>query len=183
MTRSNQGPVIDPTKNVMDFVALNVKRLDEMRESSERHFNELMRMTAETNEKIRQAESDRLNAIRTVDVDAVNRAAEVAATAATALAAQVQASAEAMRAQVAATATAAAVALAASVAQSAISQAAEIEPLKKDIADLRRAQYEAQGIKTQTGETRLNIGAILGGISVILVLIFGMVSIYFAATK
>jgi hypothetical protein len=84
----------------------------------------------------------------------------------------------------------------------------------KDIADLRRAQYEAQGQKTQVvetrnaaedlkpmfdqlqqliiaqaaagggraqvAETRLNLGAVLGGVSVLLVLVFGVLSVFLA---
>ena len=38
--------------------------------------------------------------------------------------------------------------------QTATALAAALEPIQKDIQDLRRAQYEAQGQKTQVVETR-----------------------------
>ena len=100
-------------------------------------------MRAEYAAELRETESARLDAIRRVDVEAVQRAAEVQATQAAALAGQVAAAAEAMRTQVAAAASAATIAL-----------AAALEPVQKDIADLRRAQYEAQGEKGQRVETR-----------------------------
>lgn len=103
-------------------------------------------------------------------VGAVNRAAEVSAQQATTLAAQVATSAETLRTQVAAAAAAATVAL-----------SAALEPIQKDIQDLRKAQYEAQGKSVQTGETRLNAGAILGAISVLLVLVFGLASLWLAS--
>ena len=64
------------------------------------------------------------------------------ATQANVLAAQVAQSSATLRTQVQAAATAATVAL-----------AAALEPIIKDIADLRRAQYEAQGVKAQSTET------------------------------
>ena len=52
---------------------------------------------------------------------------------------------------------------------------AALEPIRKDIADLRRAQYEAQGQKTQVVETRdtnsatrLNVNAVMAVFSVLL---------------
>ena len=102
--------------------------------------------------------------IRAVDVGAVNRAAEVSATQAQTLATQVAVSAETLCTQVAAAATAASTAL-----------SAALEPIQKDIADLRRAQYEAQGQKTQVVETRdtsasktMNINAVMAVLSVII---------------
>jgi len=82
--------------------------------------------------ELMKAEGARLDAIRSVDMGAVAAAAAVATTQAQTLANQVAASAEAMRTTLAAT----------------------LEPIQKDIQDLRRAQYEAQGSKTQVVETR-----------------------------
>jgi hypothetical protein len=175
--------VIDPTKNVLDNIEATTRRLDdlriaeaELRRAETRRIDDLRMAEArrlsdlrQADAELRRAESQRIDAIRAVDVGAVNRAAEVSATQAATLAAQVANSAEALRTQVAAAATAATTNL-----------STALEPIQKDIADLRRAQYEAQGVKAQTGETRLNVGAILGGLSVMLVLIFGVATILIA---
>jgi len=148
-------PVIDPTQNVLDLVEAAIKRQDDLREKDAEHIREIIGIRAEYDEKLREAESDRIDAIRAVDVGAVNRAAEVAATQATVLAAQLQATAEAARTGL----------------------VAALEPIQKDIQDLRKAQYEIAGAKANVGETRLNLGAVLGGLSVLLVLVFGTLSL------
>jgi hypothetical protein len=154
--------IIDPTKNVLDLVRGEIRRVDDLRAADLLLANERARY----DDRLRLAESARIDAIRAVDVGAVQQAATVSATAANTLVLQVATSAETLRNQVAATAIAAATSL-----------AAALEPLQKDIADLRRAQYEAQGVKANVGETRLNIGAVLGGFSVLLVLIFGIATL------
>jgi hypothetical protein len=140
---SSGGPVVDPTRNVLDLVSAAIKRQDDLREAESRHIREMVKVRSEYDTELREAESARIDAIRRVDVEAVQRAAEVQANQQTVLANQVAAAAEAMRTQVAAAATAAATAL-----------GAALEPIIKDIADLRRAQYEAQGQKTQVVETQ-----------------------------
>ncbi len=141
--------VLDPTKNVLDLVEAAIRRQDDLRTAEAAHLRELATLRAEYDAKLRLAESERIDAIRSVDVGAVNRAAEVAATQALTLATQVATSAETLRTQVQAAATASTVAL-----------AAALEPVQKDIADLRRAQYEAQGQKTQVVETQARGGSI-----------------------
>jgi hypothetical protein len=165
-------PVIDPTQNVLDLVQAAITRQDdlremqasyttrigEMREVHARDVSELrasydsqLREQARRSEErldykdqqLRAAETARIDAIRAVDVGAVNRAAEVSATQAATLATQVATSAEALRGQVEA-----------ARQQTATALAAALEPIQKDIQDLRRAQYEAQGVKAQTVETR-----------------------------
>jgi len=160
----------DPTRNVLSLVRSAIQRQDDLREAAERHVRDMSTLRAVYDTKLREAETARIDAIRAVDVGAVNRAAEVSAQAAATLATQVAVSAETLRTQVAAAAAAATTAL-----------AAALEPIQKDIADLRRAQYEAQGVKAQTGETRLNLGAVLGAVSVLLVLIFGVISVVLAS--
>jgi sulfite reductase alpha subunit-like flavoprotein len=153
-------PVIDPTQNVLDLVRAAIQRQDDLRDMADkhskevrdlgdRHTREIVAIRAEFGEKLREAESKRIDAIRAVDVGAVNRAAEVASTQAATLAAQVATSAETLRNQVAAAASAATLAL-----------ASALEPIKVDIADLRKAQYEAQGQKTQVIETREKGGSV-----------------------
>jgi hypothetical protein len=167
--RTTQFPPLgggDPTQNVLDLVDSAIQRQDDLRMAESRHVREIAELRAQHAESLRNAESGRLDAIRTVDVGAVTRAAEVSAQQATILAAQVAASAEALRTQVTAAASAASAAL-----------HAALDPIQKDIQDLRRAQYEAQGVKANVGETRLNIGGILGGVSVALVIVFGLIAV------
>jgi hypothetical protein len=146
-------PVIDPTQNVLDLVNAAIKRQDDLREMQSAHVTQLgqlredharyiTELRAQYGTELRQAETARIDAIRAVDVGAVNRAAEVSATQAATLATQVATSAEALRGQVEA-----------ARQQTATALAAALEPIQKDIQDLRRAQYEAQGQKTQVVET------------------------------
>jgi len=151
------NPALDPTENVKALTEAAVKRLDDLRTAEARfnqaeasHVREVLALTTTHIEQLRNAESGRIDAIRAVDVGNVQRAAEVAA-----------AQAEQLRNQVAA---------AASAAQTAL--AAALDPIQKDIADLRRAQYEAQGQKTQVVEGRSTssaLYAVIGlGITVLL---------------
>lgn len=144
----------DPTVNVRSLVDKAIRRQDDLRTSDHDHIREVVWLQADHEQKMRdtvakyqemlgEAESKRINAIRQVDVSAVAAAAAVQETRANTLAGQVALSADAMRVQVAATAQA---------AQEGLTRA--LDPIQKDIADLRRAQYEAQGQKTQVIETR-----------------------------
>jgi hypothetical protein len=137
-------PVRDPSTNVMDVVDAAVERLDDLRISAlERvsdaviHVEKMAALRASYDDKLRVAEAARIDAIRAVDVSAVAQAAQVAETRATTLANQVQQSAETVRTLVATTATAATSAL-----------AAALDPMQKDIAELRKLQYEQAGQKS-----------------------------------
>jgi hypothetical protein len=147
-------PVVDPTQNVLDLVNAAIKRQDDLREMQaryvarigemrEEHATYIAELRALYQKELREAETARIDAIRAVDVGAVNRAAEVSATQAATLATQVATSAEALRGQVEA-----------ARQQTATALSAALEPIIRDIADLRKSQYEAQGIKAQTIETR-----------------------------
>lgn len=142
------GQVVDPTANVIalvraeskrldDLVAASTRRQDDLRTMESKHQTEKDDLRSHFYESLRAAETARIDAIRAVDVGAVAAAANVSATQATTLANTVASSAEALRNQVASAAQAQSVAL-----------AAALDPIQKDIADLRRAQYEAQGQKT-----------------------------------
>jgi hypothetical protein len=120
--------MVDPTKNVTALVRAGLKHEKQMR----RKDQYIAELRADHARELREAESARINAIRAVDVGAVNRAAEVQATQASTLAGQVATTADAFRA----------------------SLAAALAPIQASIEDLRRAQYEAQGQKTQVVETR-----------------------------
>jgi hypothetical protein len=141
------GGVIDPTKNVLDLVSAAIKRQDDLRNLESKHTRDTAQLRANYDEKLRKAESARIDAIRAVDVGNVQRAAEVQATQALSLATQVTTSAEALRTQVAAAATAQTIAL-----------NAALDPIQKRIDDLTRAQYEAQGQKTNIIESTSKSG-------------------------
>jgi hypothetical protein len=215
-------PVRDPTENVRELVLAEAKYQSAMREMSDKQLKEVLdrdrqytekmldmradfartqfEREREHNQEVRTMESSRIDAIRQVDVAAGQQAAIVQATTATTLAGQVAAAAEAMR-----------TANAAATASFTQALATAVAPLNEAIADLRRAQYEAQGQKAQVVETRsaaedlrpmfdqlqqlivaqattgggqqqrtesrLNLGAVLGGVSVLLVLIFGVLTL------
>lgn len=131
---SDGSPVIDPTKNVLDLVAAAIQRQDNLREAESRHVREIIEIRAAHAEQMRVIEAARIDAIRSVDVGAVQRATEVSTQQATTLASQVGLSAEAVR----------------------IGLAAALEPIQKDIADLRRVQYEQAGQKAQVVESRVD---------------------------
>lgn len=150
------NPLPDPTRNVLDLVEAAIKRQDDLRALESAALRREVELRAGYDARLRDAETARIDAIRAVDVGAVNRAAEVSNQQATTLAAQVAASAETLRTQVAAAATASNIAL-----------AAALDPIQKAIDDLRRAQYEAQGVKTQSGDARLNTGAIVAIIAAV----------------
>jgi hypothetical protein len=170
------GPVppwwTDPTENVISLVDAAMKRQDDLREMQARyvaqigqmresHATYVAEMRSRYERQLREAESGRIDAIRAVDVGAVNRAAEVQATQANTLAAQVVTTADAFRA----------------------SLASALAPIQASIEDLRRAQYEAQGQKTQVveardvrGEARLNfnllLAVVLGAVAVITLVLY-----------
>jgi hypothetical protein len=171
------GAKVDPTANVLNLVREAITRQDDLRNLESAHTTEIANLRAHYDEKLREAETARIDAIRAVDVGAVNRAAEVAATQANTLAGQVATSAETLRNQVAAAATAAATAL-----------AAALSPIQAAVEDLRRAQYETQGQKSQIVETRdvraegrLNANLLVGCAALLLTSIIIAIAIYSAA--
>ena len=124
----------DPTRNVADLVEAAITRQDDLREAESGHVREIMVLRDNFSEKLREAETGRIDAIRAVDVAAVQRAAEVAAEAVQTLAAQVPITAEAVRTALAAT----------------------VAPILSDIQALRQAQYEQQGQKAAVVDSGAN---------------------------
>lgn len=171
-TDARGNAVPDPTANVLALVAAAIRRQDDLRESEARHTADMSELRAKHAEDLRHAETQRIDAIRAVDVAAVQQASQVSATQASTLAAQVATSAETLRTQVAAAATAATVAL-----------AAALEPIQKDIADLRRAQYEAQGQKTQVIDTRSTTAQNQTAVGLVLSAIIVAIALYAAFHK
>lgn len=142
----------DPTKNVLDKVSSEVKRIDDLRAAEAIRIDQLMRAESRRvdeqaslraefatelrlwENKLREAESKRIDAIRAVDVAAVGVASERATQQATVLATQVTASADALRALVATTATTFQAQLNLSTNQQ-----------NERIAALEKASYETRG--------------------------------------
>lgn len=147
-------PVIDPTRNVLGYVDAAIKRQDDLREAESRHVREVIAIQSEHSRQMRLAEAARIDAIRSVDVGAVNRAAEVSALQATTLAAQVATSAETLRTQAAATATANQLALQTLTTTFTTTMQQALTPLQEAIAELRQVQYQQQGARATTVETR-----------------------------
>lgn len=157
---SQGGPVVDPTQNVLDLVNAAVARLNDLRDTDKDHYKEIATLRAEYDEKLRQKEAERIDAIRAVDVSNVQRAADVVAT-----------QAETLRKQVTDTATAFAVSL-----------SAALQPILKDIADLRQVQYETAGGKAQTVETREVHTARTPWFGIAIASVIGLVGLLLSAT-
>ena len=135
--------IVDPSLNVVSLVAEATKRQDDLRQAETYRLDREATLREDYGEKLRKAEASRIDAIRAVDVGAVNRAAEVSAQQAQTLAVQVANSAEALRAQVEQ-----------ARVQTATGLSAALEPIQKDIQELRRTQYEQQGAKSAGYEQR-----------------------------
>lgn len=131
------------TRNIEALVKAGFERQDELRKVENASLRRDIKQQKIHDRELRKSESSRLDAIRNVDVAAVAAQVVAASEAASTLAATVASSAEALRGQVVAQATA-----------QTISQRGDIAPLQKDIADLRKAQYESAGERTQVVETR-----------------------------
>jgi hypothetical protein len=159
----NGGPIIDPTKNVLDLVRSETIRQDDLRDAAavltqskidaaeklsilraahaqelsaaeSRRVDEGARLRADYSMQLSLAEAKRIDAIRAVDVNAVSVASQRASDQASVLAAQVAQSAEALRALVATTAAT----VATSLQQMSTS-------LSVRLTTLEQAGYQAQG--------------------------------------
>jgi hypothetical protein len=125
-------PPIDPTKNVLEHVAAAVQRQDDLRNAEAKHVREMMSSEAKHMRELMLLRAElgkQLRDAETARLDAI-RAVDASAVQ---RAGEVQsATAEALR----------------------VALGASLEPIQKDIADLRRSQWEAQGQKTQVVETQ-----------------------------
>ena len=159
--RVSSGTRADPTANVIANLETAIRRQDDLRENDTAHLKELMELHAHYEDILRIKESERIDAIRSVDVAAVASAAKDSSQVAATLATQVATSADALRNQVEITKTATAAAL-----------SAALEPIQKDVSELRRIQYEQAGQKSANTEQRddkrvtfsqmMGIGALVG---------------------
>ena len=147
----DQGRIIvDPTLNVIALHEAGMRRQDDLRNSENgrvlEHVDAEARMAdlrADHAKEMRRAETDRLDAIRGVDQASVRADAAATEIRATTLATQVALSAEAVRTQVAATAQA---------AQENLTRA--LDPIQKDIGELRQVQYTTAGSKAESTEAK-----------------------------
>jgi hypothetical protein len=136
-TDRHNDPVVDPTRNVLDLVRAETKRQDDLRELDGRWRDRLDKMQRVYARDQRRAESDRIDAILEAAAVNVQRAADVQSGVAERLAGQVSGSAEVVR----------------------LALRAEVEPIQKDIADLRRVQYEGVGQKEKGLDARAVLAA------------------------
>jgi len=137
------------------------KRQNDLRHAEHRRVLDLAKLRAKYEWRIQQSESRRIDAIRDVDQDRLTIQGATNAQAALALAAQVAQTAEAQRSQVAN--------LAVTVATSL---STTIDPIRKDIADLRQVQYENVGGKAAVVEQKSdNMTWIMAGIAFFTLLI------------
>jgi len=142
----------DPTKNVLDLVAAGERRQDDLRKVELKGLRREMKLERAHAKDLRRAEAERLDAIRSIDQGQIQRTAEVQQGQAIALAQQVTTTADAFRAAL----------------------VAALEPIQKDIQDLRKTQYEQQGQKAQSSESRVNWGIWVGiGLTLMGVMIAG----------
>ena len=131
-------PVVDPTQNVRELVVAAIERQDDLCILDSQWRDKMSARDLEHAREMRAAEAARIDAIRAVDVENVRQRAVEAEQRASTLANTVAATASAFDAKL----------------------VTELDPLKKDIADLRRVQYEGVGQKTQVVETRGQIGTV-----------------------
>jgi len=173
---------IDPTLNVIALHEAGMRRQDDLRKSENRRIRERVHMEAriaqlraEHAQDLRKAEASRLDAIRGVDQAAVTADRLATETRAATLAAQVVLSAEAVRTQVAATAQA---------QQENLTRA--LDPMLKDIGELRQVQYTTAGGKAETAEAKTetharvsNVGMWIG---LAITVVFGFSATILSAT-
>lgn len=165
--------VIDPTSNVKALAAADSKRQDDLRGQSEfwllremalraTHDQEFRALESAHAKEVREKNDARLDAVRNVDVQTSQQQAQDADTRAATLAKTVTDSAEAMRTQ---------------VIQSQLAATSyvdtQIQPLKHDLAEVRQWQFEQQGSRAATVETKTTSAQAWVVIGVIAAVLFG----------
>lgn len=123
-----------------------MQRQDDLRAQESAHVREIMELRATHYQELRQIETGRLDAIRLVDVATTQRTAEVQAALQQTLAAQLVTTADAFR----------------------TSLSGELEPIRKDIRELRDAQSKGVGGKEQTAESRVNVNLVVVVVTVLI---------------
>ena len=154
----NETGAIDPTANVLALVDAAVTRINDLQSAEFRRIDQVMKLSAEFNEKLSVAEAKRIDAIRAVDVTAVSVASERASAQAAVLATNLAATSEALRALIAATAQAG---------------AAQLQQLQVQMTDrislLEKAQYEGKGRGSLSAPLLMVLSTMAGGLILFLV--------------
>jgi hypothetical protein len=163
---SSGNPVIDPSENVKETVAAEVRRLDDLAARDREHVREMMQLERAHSTELRQLETARLDAVRAVDVGAVQTAAAAAENRAAALGATVAAAAEAMRA------TAEASRLAATETLNSA-----VKPLADAISVIQGWINQQTGQRAQVVETRETRGSGRGDLTAVIMMIGVLVAI------
>ena len=153
MSKHNGRPQdTDPTKNVLDIVAAEAKRQDDLRVAESRRIDEKMLLVSKYEALIAKAEAKRIDSNRAFDVDAIAVAATKAELTAGVLAANVGIQAETLRKLVESTAKAA---------------AESLERWASTIAErlsvLEAARYENKGRQGLSTPLIIGISTIAGG--------------------
>lgn len=161
MISGMQKEEIDPTANVIALVDAAMKRQDDLRDLESRHVEAVARLREDHHEKVRELESNRLDAI--LRASTVSRESEASGvqTAVRELANVTDRNAETLRNQVATTAAAQASTLAAMVAQ-----------INDRISALEKSAYEGAGKSKGLG---LGWAILLGSVT-LLGGLFGLVA-------
>ena len=147
-------PTMDPTRNVTSLIDSAIIHQNEMREQEQKHRIELDNIRLYYTNQKDIAETKRIDDNRSTDILAVAAANAVSVQQANTLAAQVATSADAQRS----------------------SLANALEPIQKDISEIRKTQYEAAGGKIQQTENKLTVGQILAVITLVGFMTFGFIS-------
>lgn len=143
MTDLHGTNIIDPSLNVKTLIKDAIKSERALREQSIESIRHELKIEVSHAKELRELNDERLKSIREVDVKAVADTATTVGTTAATLATQVATTAEAARSATAD----------ATIATDAKIRS-EVDPLKKDISELRQSQYEGVGAKAQVVETR-----------------------------
>lgn len=152
-------------KNFRILVEQEGRRQDGLRKVAHTALRREMALTTKYENKLRKAETNRINAIRKVDVGNVREAALVQSTQARTLETQGATMADTLRKQVETTAIAA-----------RADQATALAPIQKNIEDLRQTMWAQQGEKTQKTESGSDDKWRMGTIVAIAAIIFSYLS-------
>jgi len=161
-TDSSGGPVVDPTKNVIDLNEASVKRLDDLRTMESyygkqvadlrtKRTDDLAELRGKHYRELRVSEAGRIDAILISIAETAQLTSAAAETRATTLANQVTNSADTLRNQVAD---------AAQASNDTLDR--RFDPIQKSIEEIRRFQFETQGGKTSVNESHANWGMWIG---------------------
>lgn len=150
-------PFLDPTKNVLDLVQAAIRRQDDLRLAEAEFVRSELRHIRDISDMRAMHHSE----LRKAEADRLNAIRDVDNAAVQVAAANQQGTAEALRGAL----------------------QSSLDPIRTDIADLRRAQYETSGAKLQVTEARdssIATYALIGLGVAILVALVGVIGLLIA---